>query len=169
MKVTRLFAAAGLAALVSVAGILLCAGPKSGGTLTLRFREDLPQGFAINESPRSRPCGRPCRASTTWCSSTRGSRPTAPRPSSASSPSGGRGRTATGARLLPSQGVKWHDGKPFTARTSVDLRHPPGVARGAGQLRLNPRREWYANVEAVEAPDPLTVVFRLKRPQPRCC
>jgi peptide/nickel transport system substrate-binding protein len=34
------------------------------------------------------------------------------------------------------------------------------------RLRFNPRREWYANVEAVEALDPLTVVFRLKRPQP---
>ena len=32
--------------------------------------------------------------------------------------------------------------------------------------RLNPRKDWYANVEAIEAPDPYTVVFRLKRPQP---
>jgi peptide/nickel transport system substrate-binding protein len=34
------------------------------------------------------------------------------------------------------------------------------------KLRINPRKEWYANVDAVEAPDPYTVVFRLKRPQP---
>ena len=34
------------------------------------------------------------------------------------------------------------------------------------KLRLNPRKDWYANVEAIEAPDPHTVVFRLKRPQP---
>ncbi len=34
------------------------------------------------------------------------------------------------------------------------------------RLRINPRKDWYANVEAIEAPDPSTVVFRLKRPQP---
>ena len=33
-------------------------------------------------------------------------------------------------------------------------------------MRLNPRKEWYSNVDAIEAPDPYTVVFRLKRPQP---
>src|SRR2546425_9966927 len=34
------------------------------------------------------------------------------------------------------------------------------------KLRINPRKDWYANVEAIEAPDPSTVVFRLKKPQP---
>jgi len=34
------------------------------------------------------------------------------------------------------------------------------------KLRINPRKEWYANVEAIEAPDSHTVIFRLKRPQP---
>jgi peptide/nickel transport system substrate-binding protein len=34
------------------------------------------------------------------------------------------------------------------------------------RLRINPRKDWYANVEAIEAPDLHTVVFRLKRPQP---
>jgi peptide/nickel transport system substrate-binding protein len=31
---------------------------------------------------------------------------------------------------------------------------------------VNPRKLWYENVEAIEVPDPATVVFRLKRPQP---
>ena len=35
-----------------------------------------------------------------------------------------------------------------------------------GKLRINPRKDWYANVEHIEAPDPYTVIFRLKRPQP---
>src|SRR5262245_2499799 len=35
-----------------------------------------------------------------------------------------------------------------------------------GKLRLNPRKDWYANVDHIEAPDAYTVVFRLKRPQP---
>ncbi|HXJ77156.1 MAG TPA: ABC transporter substrate-binding protein, partial [Candidatus Methylomirabilis sp.] len=64
-------------------------------------------------------------------------------------------------------GVKWHDGQAFSSKDVVYtfdvLRKATGVP---AKLRLNPRREWYTNVEAIEAPDPLTVVFRLKRPQP---
>jgi peptide/nickel transport system substrate-binding protein len=63
--------------------------------------------------------------------------------------------------------VKWHDGQPFTAR---DVKYTYDVVREAAdapaKLRLNPRKEWYANVEAIEAPEPHTVVFRLRRPQP---
>ena len=33
------------------------------------------------------------------------------------------------------------------------------------KLRTHPRKEWYDNVEAIEAAEPHTVVFRLKRPQ----
>src|SRR5260370_28729447 len=63
--------------------------------------------------------------------------------------------------------VKWHDGQPFTSRDvkfTFDLvREAPDAA---GKLRLNPRKDWYANVEAIETADPHTAVFRLKRPQP---
>src|SRR5881628_2389494 len=44
--------AVGSAALIVLAGSpSLGQAPKSGGVLSLRLREDLPQGFAINESP----------------------------------------------------------------------------------------------------------------------
>jgi peptide/nickel transport system substrate-binding protein len=63
--------------------------------------------------------------------------------------------------------VKWHDGKPFTSK---DVKHTYDMVRAAPdapvKLRLSPRKDWYANVEAIEAPDSHTVVFRLKRPQP---
>ena len=63
--------------------------------------------------------------------------------------------------------VKWHDGKPFT---STDVKHTFDIVReapdAAQKLRINPRNDWYANLEAVEAADPHTVIFRLKRPQP---
>jgi peptide/nickel transport system substrate-binding protein len=63
--------------------------------------------------------------------------------------------------------VRWHDGKPFTSR---DVKYTFDVVRGApdapGRLRVNPRKLWYENIEAIEAPDAYTVVFRLKRPQP---
>jgi peptide/nickel transport system substrate-binding protein len=63
--------------------------------------------------------------------------------------------------------VKWHDGKPFT---SADVKYTFDAVRGAPEakvkLKVNPRKLWYENIEAIEAPDPATVVFRLKRPQP---
>ncbi len=64
-------------------------------------------------------------------------------------------------------GVKWHDGQPFSSKdvkyTFDTLREGPGVTT---KLRVNPRKLWYENVTAIEAPDAATVVFRLRRPQP---
>ena len=63
--------------------------------------------------------------------------------------------------------VKWHDGKPFT---SADVKYTFDVAREApdapAKLRLSARKEWWTNVAAIEAHEPYTVVFHLKRPQP---
>lgn len=56
--------------------------------------------------------------------------------------------------------VKWHDGKPFTAR---DIRY------SALELwkKLHPRgRSTFASVTDVETPDDLTAIFRLSRPSP---
>ncbi len=65
------------------------------------------------------------------------------------------------------QGVKWHDGQPFTSR---DVKYTFDMVRGvpelAPRLRLNPRKGWYANVQAIDTPDPSTVIFRLTQPQP---
>src|SRR5207237_8901767 len=65
------------------------------------------------------------------------------------------------------KGVKWHDGQPFTSK---DVKFTFDMLREAAdapaKLRINPRKDWYANVEAIEAPDPSTVVFRLTKPQP---
>src|SRR3972149_3760601 len=63
--------------------------------------------------------------------------------------------------------VKWHDGQPFTSK---DVKYTFDMVREAkeaqAKLRINPRKDWYANVDSIEAPDPHTVAFRLKRPQP---
>jgi len=63
--------------------------------------------------------------------------------------------------------VRWHDGQPFTSK---DVKYTFDVVRGAkdapAKLRLSPRQDWYVNIEAIETPDPYTVVFKLKRPQP---
>src|SRR5271168_1273131 len=63
------------------------------------------------------------------------------------------------------EGVKWHDGKPFTAKDVVctwDLL----TGRATEKLRTNPRKIWYQNVESVTANGDGEAVFRLKRPQP---
>ena len=127
--------AVGSAALIVLAGSpSLGQVPKTGGVLSLRLREDLPQGFAINGELAER---------WSWQESYRK------------------------LVFLLRTDVKWHDGKPFTSK---DVKHTFDLLREApdapAKLRLNPRREWYANVESIDAVDPQTVAFRLKRPQP---
>ena len=63
------------------------------------------------------------------------------------------------------QGVKWHDGKPFTAK---DVRCTWDMLAGKSdeKLRLNPRKSWYRNLEEVTTNGDFEVTFRLKRPQP---
>ncbi|MBV9828254.1 MAG: ABC transporter substrate-binding protein [Alphaproteobacteria bacterium] len=62
-------------------------------------------------------------------------------------------------------GVKWHDGKPFT---SADVKCTWDLLMGLSndKLRVNPRKFWYENVEAVVPNGDLEVSFKLKRPQP---
>src|SRR5438093_13525936 len=52
MKIPRFLRVVGLTALVvAAASPALGQAPRVGGSITLRLREDLPQGFAIHESP----------------------------------------------------------------------------------------------------------------------
>src|SRR5712671_725701 len=142
--------------------------PRSGGSLNLRLREDLPQGFAIHESPT---------ISTMW--------PAMPcfsnlvlfdplKPTHSVETIVGelaeRWSWQENYRKLVvflRKDVRWHDGKPCSSR---DVKYTFDLVRetpeAPAKLRLNARREWYANVEGVDAIDPQTVVFRLKRPQP---
>src|SRR5947208_7472156 len=72
-------------------------------------------------------------------------------------------RTQLTFRLRP--GVKWHDGKPFTAKDVVctwDLL----TGKATEKLRINPRKAWYRNLEEVVPNGDREVTFRLKRPQP---
>ena len=62
-------------------------------------------------------------------------------------------------------GVKWHDGKPFTAadvKCTFDLL----LGKSKDKLRLNPRKAWYRNLEDVVPEGEDSVTFVLKRPQP---
>src|SRR6266566_4026318 len=67
---------------------------------------------------------------------------------------------------LPLQkGVKWHDGKPFTA---ADVKCTMDLLQGKGKdkLRINPRKSWFDNVSEVTTSGDYEVTFHLKRPQP---
>ena len=141
---------------------------KPGGVLRPVLREDLPQGFAIHESATNSVTwpAMPCYSNLVIYDQTKR-----------------LGRMETIVPELAEKwswqdnyrnlvfflrrDVKWHDGQPFTSK---DVKFTFDVVREApdapAKLRINPRKEWYANVDAIEAPDPYTVVFRLKRPQP---
>ena len=61
------------------------------------------------------------------------------------------------------QGVKWHDGKPFTAKDvacTFDLLIDPD------KLRRNPRAAWWGNLEKVTVESDFDVTIHLKRRQP---
>jgi len=141
---------------------------KPGGVLRAVLREDLPQGFAIHEAATNSVTwpAMPCYSNLVIYDQTKRL---------------GRMDTIVGELaekwswqdnyrnlvFLLRRDVKWHDGQPFTSK---DVKFTFDVVREAAdapaKLRINPRKEWYANVDAIEAPDPYTVVFRLKRPQP---
>ncbi|HYB40802.1 MAG TPA: ABC transporter substrate-binding protein [Candidatus Methylomirabilis sp.] len=140
---------------------------RSGGTLSIMLREDLSPGFAVHETatistvfPSS-----PCFNNLVMFD------PANPveSPESVVPELAERWSWQDSYRSVVfflRKDVRWHDGQPFTAK---DVKFTFDMVRGApdapGKLRLDPRKDWYANVEAIEAPDPYTVVFRLKRPQ----
>jgi len=62
-------------------------------------------------------------------------------------------------------GVKWHDGKPFTAkdvRCTWDLL----LEKSSDKLRVNSLKSWYRNLDEVSTNGDYEVTFHLKRPQP---
>jgi peptide/nickel transport system substrate-binding protein len=63
------------------------------------------------------------------------------------------------------RGVKWHDGKPFTA---ADVKCTWDLIQGKSteRLRVNPRKTWYLNLDRVTTNGDYEVTFHLKRPQP---
>src|SRR5438128_2900622 len=63
------------------------------------------------------------------------------------------------------QGVKWHDGKPFTA-ADVKCTWDMLAGKTSDKLRLNPRKSWYRNLDEVTTNGDYEVTFHLKRPQP---
>src|SRR3989338_1446492 len=162
---------AGLALLGVVALTLAPAigqAPKYGGILNVMQREDPPQGFSIHETSTISTVwpGMPCLSNLVIFDPLK--------------------KTESMETIIPElaekwswqdnyrnlvfflrKNVKWHDGQPFTSK---DVKYTFDMVREAkeaqAKLRINPRKDWYANVDNIEAADPHTVVFHLKRPQP---
>jgi len=63
------------------------------------------------------------------------------------------------------QGVKWHDGKPFTA-ADVKCTWDLLTGRAKERFRANPRKSWWNNVEAIDTSGDQEATFVLKHPQP---
>jgi peptide/nickel transport system substrate-binding protein len=63
------------------------------------------------------------------------------------------------------QGVKWHDGKPFT---SADVKCTFDMVMGKSEqkFRQNPRKSWYDMVSDVTTNGDFEASFNLKRPEP---
>src|SRR5262245_2941351 len=150
-----------LAATAVIAGASIAVGqaPKPGGSLNVMLREDLPQGFAVHESSTystsfpALPCLNnlvvfdPAKATESM--------------DTIIGDLAERWSWQDNYKNLVfflRRDVKWHDGKPFTSKdvkfTFDMLRETP---EAQGKLRINPRKDWYANVEHIEAPDAHTV------------
>ena len=63
------------------------------------------------------------------------------------------------------QGVRWHDGRPFTAK-DVQCTWDLLLEQSSERLRVNPRKSFYRNVEAVNTTGSYEVIFHLRRAQP---
>jgi peptide/nickel transport system substrate-binding protein len=63
------------------------------------------------------------------------------------------------------EGVKWHDGKPFTA-ADVKCTYDLLSGKAKEKLRLNYREAWFLNLDEMTTNGDSEVTFHLKRPQP---
>jgi peptide/nickel transport system substrate-binding protein len=141
---------------------------KAGGVLRFTHREDLPQGFLIHETATNSVTwpAMPCYSNLVIYDQ---SKPVE-RPDTIVGELAEKWSWQDNYRNLVfflRKDVRWHDGQPLTSK---DVKFTFDVVREARdapvRLRINPRKEWYANVDGIEAIDAHTVVFRLKRPQP---
>jgi peptide/nickel transport system substrate-binding protein len=162
----------GLAMLIAVAGLSLIAAvrqtPKYGGVLNAMHREDLPQGFSIHETATISTVfpSMPCFNNLVLFDPLKKVESTDTIIGELAEKWSWQDNYRNLVFFLRTD-VKWHDGPPFTSK---DVKYTFDMVREAkdaqGRLRINPRKDWYANVENIEAPDPRTVIFHLKRPQP---
>ena len=144
---------------------------KAGGVLAVTQREDLPQGFAIHETST---------ISTAWpampCFNNLVLFDPAEEAESMDTIIGELAEKWSwqdnyrNLVFFLRKDVKWHDGKPFTSK---DVKYTFDMLREApdapAKLRINPRKDWYANVEASRRRTPTRSSSGSSGRSPRCC
>jgi peptide/nickel transport system substrate-binding protein len=159
--------AASCAALVSAAGPVFA--QKSGGTLRISHRDNPPSASIHEESTISvnQPFMAVFNNLVVFDPKEKVNSPDHIVPDLAESWSYNDDKTQLTFKLR--QGVKWHDGKPFT---SADVKCTWDAVSGLHQdeknviIRKSPRRGWYSNLKEVKTNGDYEVTFVLGRPQP---
>ena len=152
-------------ALTLATSVALAQTPKSGGTLKI-YQRDSPASASIHEEAtfsNNVPFMGIFNNLVIFDQHIAQNSPDTIRPELADSWAWGDGGKTLTFKLHP--GVKWHDGKPFTAndvKCTIDLLQ----GKLADKFRKNPRKSWYDNVQAVVPNGDLEVAFKLGRPQP---
>jgi peptide/nickel transport system substrate-binding protein len=154
--------------LPAVAALLALAAPasaqKQGGTLRVSHRDNPPSASIHEEATISTvmPFMSVYNNLVVFDSDSRQNRPDRIVPDLATAWSwSDDGQTLT---FKLREGVKWHDGKPFTSadvKCTFDM-----VAGGESKLRKNPRKPWWFNLKEVKTNGDFEVAFVLGRPQP---
>src|SRR3954470_19770520 len=156
--------ASACALLIALAGTGPAAAPKSGGVLKISFF-DSPASMSLHEEATGsalRPMMGVFNNLVMYDQQQAQNRPDTIVPDLAESWSWSEDGKQLTFRLR--QGVKWHDGKSFTA---ADVKCTWELLLGTApeKLRVNPRKSWYRNLDGVTTNGDYEVIFRLKRPQ----
>ena len=164
MRLRLAFAAASLAAFVTAASPALA--QKQGGTLRISHRENPPSASIHEEATIS--------VVSTFMAVFNNLVVFDPNekvnsadhivPDLAESWSWDAGKTKLTFKLR--DGVKWHDGVPFTAKdVKCTLDAVDGADTKQELIRKSPRKIWYQNVKDITTNGDFEVTFELKRPQ----
>jgi peptide/nickel transport system substrate-binding protein len=156
-------------AVAGIVALALLAGPavaqKSGGTLKF-FHRDSPASMSIHEEATIStvaPTMAVFNNLIVFNQHEKQNRPEFIEPELAESWSWNPDFTRLSFKLR--QGVKWHDGKPFTS-ADVKCTWDMLIGKGNEKLRLNPRKAWYRNLDDIVTEGDYGVTFIMKRPQP---
>src|SRR6476619_1036059 len=145
---TRLVSLAVAALALAAPSIAQAQQPKSGGILRMYHRENPPSMSIHEEATYSVNVSSMPIFSNLVIYDQHKAQNTAEtlQPELATSWSGSADSKALTFKLR--EGVKWHDGKPFT---SADVKCTFEMLQGKSQnkFRKNPRKDWFANVESV--------------------
>ncbi|MFL5001226.1 MAG: ABC transporter substrate-binding protein, partial [Xanthobacteraceae bacterium] len=160
----------GLAALAAALAAVLASAPcavlaqKSGGTLRIYHRDNLPSASIHEEATISTvmPFMGVFNNLVLYDQSKKLNSDATIVPDLAESWSWDQTRTKLTFKLR--QGAKWHDGKPFTAK-DVQCTWNRLTGKDPDEFRKNPRQVWWQNLKEVSVNGDYEATFHLNRPQ----